>query len=229
MKARRIWLTRPREDSAALAKALAAQDIDSLIAPVLSIEPVKLELDARPDGIILTSKHALAALKGKTAWHGLPVYAVGGATVAAARKQGFTNVRDGGGNAMSLATLIARHAARQKLLYPCGEETRHDLPTLLAARGVKVTAVTAYRAVTGRGLPKDFSARAKTLTGAAFFSPRSAEAAMQLLAKHAIACKKLTAYCLSLDIAAVLGEGWGAVKVAERPAAEAMIKLIVSS
>lgn len=227
-----IWLTRPQEDSEALATELAARGIPSIIAPVLSISPrTGTDLGDKPDGIILTSRHALAALPKD--WRTLPVYAVGSSTAKAAHEAGCTDVSNGGGDALALAAyIVEQEKPGQTLVYLRGEEVRVDLETLLAVKKITVRSVIVYEAKAASLTPRIVKAiKQGKISGVAFFSARSADVATELMEEAGLAAKakEMEAFCLSLAVADAAGSGWGTLKVAEKPTGESMIKLIASA
>jgi uroporphyrinogen-III synthase len=233
----RIWLTRPQDDSVALAAALANHGIDSIIAPVMRIERCVFSdfKSDKPDAILLTSRHAAHALSGLPAdWRTLPLFAVGTATAEAARAASFTTVIEGDGGVLELLPRIAGQLAPgARILYLAGEETSADMPALLGARGIAVEQVTAYRAIAETSLPPEMLTALKknAVTGTVFFSARSAQLAAELLAHHqmAAAAARMDAYCLSLAVAGAAGKlPWRAIHACHTPSRAAMVELIVS-
>ena len=79
----------------------------------------------------------------------LPIFTVGPATAALARELGFEQIIAGEGSASDLVPLIADSKIGEAgpLVHVAGEELAFDLAAELAARGVEVRKVTAYRAV----------------------------------------------------------------------------------
>lgn len=227
-KRKHIWLTRPAEDNAALAQVLSAQDIPSIIAPVLRIEPLAAPHSLRADAVLLTSRHAAHALAYLP--KNLSVYCVGDATATAAKAQGFTHVIAGTGDVLALLPqLVATLAKESHLLYPCGEETRVDVKTLLSAQGIHVTPTIAYRAVAIENIPQSLRDIWPQMQGVSFFSPRSAKRAIQLLHEAGLSTEGIEAYCLSLAVAeAAAGTAWQRVHACAIPTQEAMGNLIVS-
>ena len=154
----RLVVTRPQQDAERTAAALSRQGHQVEIAPLMRIAPVAdAALGTGPwSGLIFTSANAVRAvqgLAGVAALAGLPAFAVGERTAAAARAAGFRNVVAGGGDALELTQHIRawakpeRGARRPPLLYLSGEDLSHDLAGTLAADGAIVHTVTVYRAV----------------------------------------------------------------------------------
>ncbi|MGH6929838.1 MAG: uroporphyrinogen-III synthase, partial [Dongiaceae bacterium] len=107
-------VTRPEEDAAPLAAALAERGIEVTVEPLLTIRPVA---DAPIDlqgaqALLFTSANgarsfaALAATRDLSGWRELPVFAVGDASAAAARDAGFSRVESAGGDVAALARLV---------------------------------------------------------------------------------------------------------------------------
>ena len=92
-----VLITRPRERALEFARELEQRGDTALIEPLLAIEPiagVAPELDG-VQAIVLTSAHAVPALSERG--RRLPVFAVGDATAAAARRAGCSTVVSAGG------------------------------------------------------------------------------------------------------------------------------------
>jgi uroporphyrinogen-III synthase len=102
-------VTRPSEDAAPLARALASRGIEALIAPLLTIVPVPNAAQALADALVgaqallVTSANGARHLAGASTRRELPVFAVGDASAAAARLAGFRAVASAGGDVADLA------------------------------------------------------------------------------------------------------------------------------
>jgi uroporphyrinogen-III synthase len=235
----RLLVTRPEAEARAFAAALAAEGVESVVAPLLAIVPVgpaPLDL-AGVQALLVTSANGARALAARTVRRDLPALAVGTATARALVEAGFADVRDAGGDAAALAALAARSLdpARGALLWASGEDTAGAPDAALAAHGFAVRRIVLYRAAAAAALPE--AARrvlaADALDGVALFSPRSAEILLALVAAADLAprCARLDAYCLSDAVAAPLrrdaaGIPWRRVRVAERPETDSLLRLI---
>ena len=220
----RVLITRPRAAALTLARALEARGHEVLVEPLLTIEPIDgvVPDQAGVQAIVLTSGHAVAALAAIDPR--LPVFAVGAATAAAARRAGRSDVRAGGGDAGRLARLIARQCrpAAGPLLHLSGTEVRPALADGLAAAGFTLRRQAVYRAHAALRLsPPVIDALARRSVGAVLlFSPRSARILAQLLEAHGLTdCLEQTgAICLSAAVARPCRHlGWRELRVAERP------------
>lgn len=148
-----ILITRPEPAGHRLAREieqrLAEQGVraDILSSPLTQIEhlPLPETLPERPRAAIVTSQHALPALRAFVP-QDIPVFAVGRSTALAARKAGFS-VSEGPGAAKGLGQLIRESLPPDggSLLYLHGEPLAHDLAADLAADGYAIAPLLVYR------------------------------------------------------------------------------------
>ncbi|MBL8662584.1 MAG: uroporphyrinogen-III synthase [Candidatus Odyssella sp.] len=232
----RILVTRPASEAQRFAAQLAGHGIESVIAPLLAIEPVETPLppfDA-VQALVFTSANGVRAYAARETRRDVPAYAVGEATAAAAREAGFANAISAGSDAEGLAALLVDRIdpAQGPLLHVAGADQAGDLPGALRARGYEVRQAVLYHAAPAPELPAPARAaiEAGSIAGVALFSPRSAGLFADRAAAAGLAAKLATldAYCLSRAVAAAL-EGkatFRAVRVAARPNAEALIAAI---
>jgi len=230
----RVLVTRPREDARALAGTLAARGIESVVAPLLDIVPRAAELDlASVQALLLTSANGARALGHATARRDLPVLAVGEATAAAARAEGFAEVAVGGGDVAALAELarVRLDPDRGPLLHVAGSAVAGDLAGHLGAAGFSVRRVVLYEARAATRLPEIAAAAldAGTLDAVLLFSPRTARHFVTLVAEagRGPALRRLRALCLSQAVAEAAGAAeWRALSVARRPDQGALLALL---
>lgn len=226
----KLWLTRPLADSAEFAAQLAAEGIESIIAPVMRIESREIVLDQRPDGILITSRHAVHALPDD--WRDLPVFCVGSASAEAVAARGYHSITQGDADGLHLLPRVTeRMAAGSRMLYLSGEETRYDMASLLAANSIAVERVVAYDAIATTELAPQLrlALEAGEVNGAAFFSPRSARLACQLLKQEEFTASapRMDAFCLSLQVAeAAAMLPWRSLQSCHRPTRDAMFALV---
>ena len=147
-----VLLTRPLEDSRALAETLEAEAIDPLIWPLTRIVPTKiastgtaLKLPFATGGLLFTSANAVRALAALTERRDLPALCVGKATAEAARKAGFRDCFPADGDARALAELARRSGIRE-FFHPRGRDAAGDLKGWLAKTGQRVTEAVLYQA-----------------------------------------------------------------------------------
>jgi uroporphyrinogen-III synthase len=230
------WLiTRPAEDAAPLAEALAARGHAALVAPMFEVdfsapEPADLtDIQA----VLLTSANGARALAGLTPRRDVPVLAVGDATAAAARAAGFADVASAAGDAAALARLAEDRLdpAAGALFHAAGKAVAGDLKGLLEAAGFAVRRAVLYRTRAAGALPPDAAAALAggTIAGVLFFSPRTAEVFVRLVraAGLTVHLAGLYALCLSRAVAGRLDPAaWRTVCVAGRPNTPALLALL---
>lgn len=228
-------VTRPREDSEAVALALSARGIDSLIEPLLDIEPVSgAAIDpAGLQGLLVTSANGARAVARLLPDRSLPVWAVGDSSARAARALGFTRVESAQGDVETLADLVIDRVepARGALLHAAGETVAGDLSGRLEARGFTVRRETVYRAVTARALSDEAATalRAGRIDMALFFSPRTADTFVNLLTDAGLGgtLTRIEAYGLSANVTAKLAPlPWAALHRAAEPTLAALLAAI---
>jgi uroporphyrinogen-III synthase len=142
-----VLLTRPLEESRALAETLEAEGISCLIWPLTRIEPAVADfrLPYGIDGLLFTSANGVRALAALTGRRDLPALCVGEATLRAARTAGYLNAFSAGGDARALADL-ARRSGLRNFLHPRGEDAAGDLKGWLAESRQNVVEAILYRA-----------------------------------------------------------------------------------
>jgi uroporphyrinogen-III synthase len=233
----RALVTRPQEESEALAAALAARDIEAVIEPLLAIDyrgsqAVNL---AGVQAILCTSANGVRALARASSERKVPVLAVGDATASRARAEGFELVESAAGN---ITDLVRRAAARLRpqegpLLHVAGNVVAGDLAAALRAEGFTVERRALYEARAAVALsPTAVDAlRAGSLNFALFFSPRTA-ATFVTLAKRARVtecCGTITALSISAAAdAPIAGLSWLDRRVADRPNQTALLAALDS-
>jgi uroporphyrinogen-III synthase len=231
----RALVTRPQEDCDEIADALRRRDYEPVIEPMLSIRFLDGTAPPRDDyqGVLLTSANGARALARLVAWRDLPVWAVGEASAAEARRLGFVTVRAAGGDVAALARLVGQEVdpAGGKLLQVAASRLAGDLAGDLGSRGYKLDKAVLYEAEPAR----DFSPALTRLIGeggldlALFFSPRTAATFVTLaqsrLDPHAL--RATAALALSPAVAEALsGLPWYAVRVARTPSLPALVGLL---
>jgi uroporphyrinogen-III synthase len=228
----RLVVTRPQADGERTAAALRACGHEVLVAPLMRVEPVKVDLSGTWGAVIVTSANAPLAVAGNPACKALfklPVFAVGQRSAEAAREAGFTDVTSAGGDVRDLVRLIAerRPDAAAPLLYLAGEDRAADLVGELVMHGIAAEMAVVYRAVTAPFPPELTAAlQAGEVDAVLHFSKRSAEnylagAAQAGIAEQALGVRHI---CLSAQIAAPLADaGAGRIAIAPRPNETALI------
>lgn len=228
----RVLVTRPRQDAAGIARALAERGHEALIEPLLQVvflSGAAVPLDGA-QGILATSANGVRALAAATPRRDLVVWAVGEATGRTARREGFPDVRVAGGDVTALAALVAAHAdpAAGALVHAAGSVLAGDLAGLLAARGFETRRTVLYEARPAESLSSATTQALvdRDLGAALFFSPRTGGTFATLL-RHARlggVLETVHAVCLSAAVAGRLdGLAWAGLHVAERPEQESLL------
>lgn len=176
----RALITRPRAEAEPLAALLATRGIEAVIEPLIEIAH---DVAAMPDlggvqAILCTSANGVRALARASAERRLPLFAVGDATAARARSEGFRRVESAGGDVEDLADLVARRLKPDagRLLHVAGSAVAGGLGAALAAEGFAVERAVLYDASLAGALT-DATARSigdGEFDLALFFSPRTA-------------------------------------------------------
>jgi uroporphyrinogen-III synthase len=230
-------VTRPREESESLASALAARGISTVIEPMMQVHyhgATALDL-ATVQAILCTSANGVRALARVTGERRLSLFAVGEATAARARAEGFGAVESAGGTVADLAHLVAERLRPQNggLLHVAGDVVAGDLVGALRARGFVVERSVLYEARPVETLSASAvcALRSGTIDLALFFSPRTAENFIRLanIAGVVPNCRTITALAISAEADAVLaGVSWRNRLVSKRPNQPALLDVVDS-
>jgi uroporphyrinogen-III synthase len=230
-----VLVTRPREESESLASALAARGIGAIIEPMMEIHyPAAETLDlAAVQAILCTSANGVRALARVSDERGLLLLAVGEATAARARAEGFTAVKSAGGDASDLVRLAAERLQPRcgRLLHVAGEAVAGDLVGELQAHGFVIERKVLYEArpVQALSKPAVSAMRRAMIDLALFFSPRTAAIFAKLadIAEVAECCRTITAVAISAAADEVLAAlPWLDRRVAERPSQSALLNML---
>jgi len=228
----RALVTRPREDSDAVARALAARGLDVMIEPLLAIEMLaRAEVDAAgAQGILVTSANGIRALARLHPDRTLPVWTVGDSSAAIARALGYGRVESAGGDVESLAALVAGRVdpANGALLHAAGSVNAGNLAGRLGALGFQVRRQVLYRAVTADTITPELrtALEAGAIDLALFFSPRTAATFVRLVTAAGLRDRLagVTAYGLSANVAAELAAlPWAGLRQAADPTQAALL------
>jgi uroporphyrinogen-III synthase len=237
----RLLVTRPEPDALKLGAVLEEAGHEAVVEPLLSVsfeggDPVELD---GAQALIATSRNALRALKASPALieaRRLPLFAVGKATAAEARAQGFEMVITGAGTAVQLAAHIvsAIDPAAGLIVHLAGDTLAADLAGTLEAHGFRVMQPVVYRMVPATTFADSTVEQFAEgeIDGVILMSPRTAAIYADLVRKHGLgaAVRTLPHFCLSAAVARRL-EPLGPVPtmVAEAPRLEEVLALIDDS
>lgn len=243
-----IWVTRPRPQAEAHAKALAALGLRPLLSPVLTIRKLPLP-DAPPlasediRGLIFTSlngilhfpKHWIAAF----ARH--PVFVSGTATLDAAKEAGFADVHGSAGRgSRGMPSLVrtvipaVKGAPAPAVLYVAGSTRTPWLEDALAPDYDLTLLETYQSALADRLSPLARQAfQNNQVIAATLFSSRSGANAAKLLRDSFGAgadelLRSLLAVCISKTVAdRVRQSGFTRIAVSDTESAESVTKKLV--
>lgn len=216
-----LVIIRPEPGNAASTAIARTMGLDVRAFPLFEVVANSWQavLPTRYDALLVGSANvfrhggrALAALRG------LPVYAVGEATAAAAQATGFALAGTGAGAMQAL--LGELHHRHHRLLRLTGQER----VSLSLPKGISIDERVVY-ASQPRALPTDLEALLRT---PAVIALHSAEAAQHLTAecvRCGIRRAPLRLAALSARIGAAAGDGWGEVAVAAMPDDKALLAL----
>jgi uroporphyrinogen-III synthase len=227
-----VLLTRPLEDSRALAEKLEADSISPLIWPLTRIVPtvMALKLPITTGALLFTSANGVRALAALVERRDLPALCVGEATARVARKAGFRDCFAAGGDARALADL-ARRSGISDFFHPRGVDAAGDIKGWLAETGQQVTEAILYKAEeTGPPPAPIAAALARGEVGlVTVWSPRGAKILARHLASAGAALEGSGLLAISPAAAGPLAtSGFGRVFVAQAPNAAAMLAEIRS-
>jgi uroporphyrinogen-III synthase len=213
-----VLILRPQpgaDETAARARALGLVPV---VAPLFTVRalpwppPPAGEFDA----IMLTSANAARrAGAGLAAFLGLPCYAVGEATAAAASDAGFADVRVGPEDGVALLMVMEADGVA-RALHPCGA----DHITLEPAR-MRISRLPVYEAKAVETLPAEAKA---ALAGDAVALLHSARAAT-LFGALVPDRSRVSVAAISPRTARAVGSGWRRVAVAAEPRDHALLAL----
>jgi uroporphyrinogen-III synthase len=144
-----VWVTRAQPGAAATAERLSALGLTPLVAPLIATRPLPLDAHvlAGAGAFAVTSAEGARRLAAAVPDRTLPVFAVGDATAAVARAEGFADVRSADGAGVDLARLIAAAAPAGCVVHVGAAEPAFDLAAALTRAGVTARPVAAYETV----------------------------------------------------------------------------------
>lgn len=221
-------ITRPMDDAKRTQADLAHLAIDSFIEPLLTYTPIPAPLpDCTGASILLTSAHAIPAIKGKIAAT-TPILAIGDHTAVAAQQAGFIHVNSAGGDVRTLlATITGTYPATTRFVYLRGEIVAYDLATTLQEQGYIVEEVIVYRMEPATSLSPRCTEllERQAFQFALFYSARTAETFVDLTKKYCFST--CAAVCLSPRIAdALLPCGFQHLHIANTPDHESLLEIV---
>jgi uroporphyrinogen-III synthase len=231
----RALITRPRAEAEALAAELARHGIASVVEPLMEIAG---RAAPAPDlagiqAVLCTSANGVRALAQACGERAVPLLAVGDATAARARAEGFRHVESAGGDVEDLAYLVRRRLRPEggRLLHVAGSEVAGDLAKSLGDQGFAVERLVLYEGRPVAALTPETArliARGE-IDFALFFSPRTAAIFARLLdeAEAAAGLAATTAASISAASDAMLADlPFRARLIAAAPTQAALVELV---
>ena len=216
-----LVIIRPDPGNAATSAAALALGLDARGFALFEVVTKSWEavLPDRYDALLVGSANVFRhGGPGLAALRGLPVYAVGETTAAAALAAGFARVKTGTGAMQALLSELDHDHHRLLRL------TGRDRVSLTLPKGISMDERVIY-ASQPRPLPAELEALLRT---PAVIALHSAEAAQHLTAecvRRGIRRAPLRLAALSARIGAAAGDGWGDVATAAMPDDKALLAL----
>lgn len=233
----RVLVTRPQPGAARTAERLGRAGFEPVLLPLTEIRNLPIhagDWPARFDAVAVTSANALRALTPDVVERlaDSPIYCVGRATAATARRIGFLHALEGSGDATGLASrLVGELAAGCSVLYLCGRVRTPDFEQRTKSAGLSVTSVEAYDTVAAVLSPEAVAqAFAVPVDAILLHSAETARRLSEMLADlpQARLSPHLRVICMSPRIASVLGRNLpGQISVAGEPSEEALLAELV--
>ena len=230
---RGVLVTRPEPGLSETAEALAGMGFMPVGAPLLSIRSRHPALPQRVQAILLTSGQAAAPLAALApSLRTVPVLAVGDATAARARANGFEAVDSAAGDATGLVRIASARfdPTGGPLLLACGQGQGRAVAAALRQAGFRTRRRCVYAVRPVRRLPEPAldALRSGRLDAALFFSAAAAAAFVRVLPPCLYAAlAAIRAVVISPRAAEPLrGLRWRSVAVAAAPNAAALLALL---
>lgn len=232
-----VLVTRPAPDDEETAIELQALGFTPVKDPVLRIEPREwLSPDwEKIDGIIISSKNALAGFAGHAMPKHKPYFVVGERTALALRKMGLIHVTGTVERSDDIPALInLQHKPGEgRFVHLTAPHTHNAFYDVLRAEGFSIEPTVIYEAVAATALQAQTIAAIKngTVNVALFYSARSAEIFVELASKAGISKKlqQIRAVCLSEAVADSCQRNlWQRVDVAKRPTQKHLLECLAN-
>lgn len=227
-----ILITRPESDAQALARELATLGHEVTVEPLLQVIFPTLPAPGL-DGVqalLFTSANGVRAFARLETRRDIATFAVGEATAREARRAGFGTVTAAGGDVASLGETVAKKLdpSGGRLIHIAGSVQAGDLKGDLAARGYRVDRAVLYETLEAKALSPSTVEKIKEgkIDIILFFSPRTAQTFVKLVATHKIGdyLDKTIAASLSISVRDILHSlPWRRIVVAKRPALDDLL------
>jgi len=183
--------------------------------------------------VLCTSANGVRALARLSGERGISLFAVGEATAARARAEGYLRVESAGGNVEELARLACERlrSGDGRLLHVAGSDVAGDLAGRLCDAGFAVDRLVLYEARPAARLstPTVAALRNGFVDFALFFSPRTAAVFARLAEQSGVSAALRTVTAVSISAAADRGLGdlaLGGRIIAETPDQQGLLRAI---
>ena len=232
----RVLVTRPIEDARETARQLSSRGFDPVIFPVMRIRFLESRLGSIDAyrALIFSSGNGVRAFVRQSRRRDVKVFAVGPATGTIAAEAGFRDVDVAPGSIDKLVDrIVATTGKGSHLLHAAGRDVAHDLAARRLSHDIRVTRKVLYEAVPEQyGKSEIVQPLSDPQLGAVLlFSPRSARLFAGLVshAEMSESCRRLTAVCLSSEVAKALAPlDFAEVRVARAANQTALLGLLDS-
>lgn len=210
-----LIVTRADPGGAATVERANALGLDARHLPLFAARTVEWALPAVDfDALLLTSAQAVRlAGPGLAVLTGLPTYAVGPATAAAAEAAGLVLAMTGSGDAQSLIDAMASRGI-ERILWLCGRDR-----SAFDIHDAQLTPLPVY-AVDPVDPPPDWD---ETIAGPAVLLAHSVRGAQRIRALAEDMRGHLSLVAISAAVAAAAGDGWAEIAIAEQPGDASML------
>lgn len=231
----RVMVTRPREDSISLQRALKQRGVEVLLEPLLTIKRLSdQEFDLNGvHALIFTSANGVRAFASACDNREIPVFTVGDATAAACGDEGFKRISSAAGDVGDLEALVRRSCEPRdgRLIHVAANVAAGKLVENLADSGFDMIRVPLYESKQATTLSDGgrTALQQGRVDAVLFFSPRTATTFVSLVTALGIesACRGTDAICLSPAVADRAGKVvWRRVAVASAPSQDALLEAL---
>ena len=228
------------DDALIDADVLAGSGLTCLPAPMMTIEPLDVDLDQLFDDIdaeavALTSRHAVH-IAARSRWADKPVFCVGESTARLAKKAGMDNVLTGPGDGHGLAEMMSQ-SSYQTIFWPSAVDVGFDLAKPLSEHGINVIRTPVYKAAQTNHLPEDVIAALASgkVLAVMVHSGRAGVHLAEMMEKYDLLeqMKSISIIAVSARVGAQCKtgrghEGWRRIIIAETPRRSAMFDAVIA-
>ncbi len=227
---RSILIIRQKEEAEALADLLIGKGVTPYLCPLFTPHFFPPPSLTGVQGLIITSKNALRALRGRDEFLNIPLYVGGDETADFAKNMGFSTVLSASGATNELIHLIRQEVRPEGgiLWYLSGEVIRGTLQETLRMAGFHVKRHIVYQIEQAKDFPTSFALdlKAHVISHVLLFSPHTTILFSRLLKERGLDqyMPQITAVCLSAEVAAAATRlAWKDVWISPHPTVQAMM------